>query len=600
MCGIAGIIDKSFRVVSGDLISRITNKVAYRGPDAEGLYFDQNLALGHRRLSIIDLSKKADQPMCWNDKYVIVFNGEIYNYIEIRQELISVGYTFKTNSDTEVILEAYDKWSEECVGKFNGMWAFCIYDKLKNILFCSRDRFGIKPFYYYNSSIYFAFGSEIQQLLEFTRNKVNYRTLINYLVLSLENYSEETFFEDIREIPSSHNLIYDLKKNTYEIKRYYSIKIHSSLAKLPIEESVSLYLNELNTSVSYRLRSDVKVGTCLSGGLDSSAIAAIAACQHKNISKEKFCAITAQSTIPKNDETEYARQVVENSNLEWICTKPSAEEYKKFLIEIIRTQQEPFGGPSIIMQYFVFRIAKKYGLKVLLDGQGGDESLLGYERYYPAFLLSLPLNQKVKTFPSMVSNSRLSIKELLAYHFYFTNPGLRIRRLLHNHSFIKQSFLELVDRDLIKQIAYTYKDIKAMQVMEFTKTQLPPLLKYEDKNSMRNSIETRLPFLDYKLVEFSLSLNDGFKIRDGWTKYILRKAVSSILPSSITWRKNKIGFEAPVNHWLNNFPADFEVIKNSKIINDIADTSKIKKPSFKLHWKLLNIALWEKEFNICG
>jgi asparagine synthase (glutamine-hydrolysing) len=597
MCGIAGIVDKSFNPVSKSLISGITNKVAYRGPDAEGYYFNDNLSLGHRRLSIIDLSKLGEQPMNWEDDYIIVFNGEIYNYIEIKKELISAGYTFKTSSDTEVILAAYDKWGQECIHKFNGMWAFCIYDKIKSILFCSRDRFGIKPFYYFNSRVYFAFGSEIQQLLQFTKFKANIKTLINYLVLSVENYSEETFFQDIKELPSSHNLIYNIKNNVFKIERYYTIKIHSNLTKLPLEETANLYLSQLNSSVSYRLRSDVKVGTCLSGGLDSSAIAAIAALQHKNITDDKFCAITAQSTNPKNDETDYARQVVLNSDLEWICTKPSVEEYKNYLPEVVRTQQEPFGGPSIMMQYFVFNIAKRHGIKVLLDGQGGDESLLGYERYYPAFLLSLPLSEKIKGFSSMVSNSRLSVKELLAYHFYFTHANLRIRRLLHNHSFIKPTYLDLVDRNLIREIAHSYKDIKAMQILEFTKTQLPPLLKYEDKNSMRNSIESRLPFLDYNLVEFSLSLNDNFKIMEGWTKYVLRKAVSKIIPISIAWRKNKIGFEAPVNHWLN-FQSDFEVIKNSNILNQIAEINKIKRPSSKIHWKLLNIALWEKEFNV--
>jgi len=601
MCGIAGIIDKSFNSIPQNLISKITNTVAYRGPDAEGYYFHDNLSLGHRRLSIIDLSKTADQPMSLDNKYIIVYNGEIYNYIEVRQELKSFGYSFKTKSDTEVILAAYDNWGQECLHKFNGMWAFSIYDKIKNIIFCSRDRFGIKPFYYLDEGRYFAYGSEINQLLDIKKEiKVNFRTLINYLVLSLENYSEETFFESIRELPSSHNLVYDLKTNTYEIKRYYNIKINTDIAKLPIEEALPLYTDNLNTAVRYRLRSDVKVGTCLSGGLDSSVIAAIAASFHKNINNEKFCAITAQSTYKKNDETEYARQVVDDSNLEWICTKPTSEEYKKYLTEVIRTQQEPFGGPSILMQYFVFKIAKENGLKVLLDGQGGDESLLGYERYYPAFLLSLPLSEKVKKFSSMVANSKLSIKDLLAYHFYFTQPGLRVKRQLRNHSFIKSSYSQLVDRDIIKQIAGSYKDIRAMQILEFTKTQLPPLLKYEDKNSMKNSIESRLPFLDYNLVELSLSLNNNFKIKDGWTKYILRRVATTVVPSSIAWRKNKIGFEAPVNQWLNDFEGDFEIIKKSCIINQIADIQKIKKVPFKLHWKLYNIALWEKEFNVSG
>lgn len=599
MCGIAGIIDKRLAPISKESISRITNKASYRGPDGEGYFFDNNLALGHRRLSIIDLSPMGQQPMSFADKYFIVYNGEVYNYIEIRHELKSLGYIFRTNTDTEVLLASYDKWGEDCVHKFNGMWAFAIYDKVKNILFCSRDRFGVKPFYYLSDNIHFAFGSEINQLLELKNtNKVNYRTLINYIVLSFENYSEDTFFDNIKELPSSHNLIYKFESNTYEIKKYYRIRINSDVTKLSFEEALPIYFEKLRLAVQYRLRSDVKVGTCLSGGLDSSTIAALASLLHVDLSDEKFCAITAQSSDEKIDESEYAKQVVAKSNLQWICTRPNQQDYKTFLSEVIRTQQEPFGGPSIFMQYFVFAIAKANEIKVLLDGQGGDESLLGYERYYPAFLLSLPFNKKIQRFASMVTNSRLSIKELLAYHFYFTHSGLRIRRQLRNHSFIKPHYLELIDRGIVNRISDSYKDVKAMQIMEFTTSQLPPLLRYEDRNSMRNSVESRLPFLDYNLVEFSLSLNDSFKIRDGWTKYILRHAANSILPQSIAWRKSKIGFEAPVKHWLNDFSTDLEVIKKSNIINEIGGNLQIKNPPLKLYWKLLNIALWEKEFNV--
>jgi len=280
MCGIAGIIFngiKPFQYGLQDLI-KMTDAAIHRGPDGEGHFIDEKVALGHRRLSIIDLSIAGQQPMSWYDKYIITFNGEIYNYIELRNELILAGYEFKSQTDTEIILAAYDKWGSNCVNRFNGMWAFAIYDKEKNIVFCSRDRFGVKPFYYTLENGYFIFSSEIKQILSIVdnRTKINDTIAINYIVLNMTDYDDQTFFEGINKLLGGHNLTYQLKDNTFKIEKFYEISIIPEIGKLNEKESIQYFRNQFEKSISYRMRSDVKVGTCLSGGLDSSAISALA------------------------------------------------------------------------------------------------------------------------------------------------------------------------------------------------------------------------------------------------------------------------------------------------------------------------------------
>lgn len=397
MCGISGVINKNNYKIKKEEIKSINDLIYHRGPDDEGFYFGKNFAFGHRRLSILDLSSDGHQPMTYLDKYVITYNGEVYNYLEIKEELQKDGYTFCSHTDTEVILASYDKWGENCVNRFNGMWAFAIYDKEKNIIFCSRDRFGVKPFYYTEIDNNFVFGSEIKQLLEFYEDRyVNKKVLMNYLVIGYENYNNETFFENIFKLQQSHNLIYNLTDHTYFEKRYYDIK--NEILNINENESIELYNEKLFQSVKLRLRSDVKVGTCLSGGLDSSSIAGIASILNKKVTDEKFVAIHAKSTEKKSDESNYAKKVAEHCNLELNIIEPSKRDFVEVLDEVIYTQEEPFRSPSIIMQYFVMKKAKDIGCTVLLDGQGGDETLLGYERYYPAYLLDLNFFDMLKGF----------------------------------------------------------------------------------------------------------------------------------------------------------------------------------------------------------
>lgn len=595
MCGIAGLVKKNGSEVLITEIVKLTDIVIHRGPDDKGYYLKNNFAFGHRRLSILDLSSAGHQPMGYKH-LVIVFNGEIYNYLEIKAELQQIGFSFKTGTDTEVIMAAYLQWNEDCVNHFNGMWSFVIYDPVKNILFCSRDRFGVKPFYYINSSLIFAFGSEIKQLHSLGYNKVNLQVLFDYLYIGYQNHSCETFFKGVSQLEPAHNLIYDIRTGQIFLKKYYSLESKIDINKLTLKESELLYEDKINSAISLRLRSDVKVGTCLSGGLDSSYIATVAGKIYQENSAKQFTSITAQSSNPDNDETCFAKMVIKKANLDGKFITPSAENISKDLERIVYHLEEPFGGPSIFMQYYVMKAAKENDCKVLLDGQGGDETLLGYERYYVSFLKSIPFKDLMLWLKKIRTNSKLSMKDVVYYYFYFNSTIVRSKHLKKRISGIKQEFEKYVNNELVHEYCNSSKSIFDLQKLEITKTQLRSLLNYEDKSSMAWSIETRLPFLDYKVVESALSIKPEYKIKDGWSKFLLREIASKILANDIAWRRNKVGFEAP-KHFYEIIGRYDALINKSLILNKIfVNVNKIGDE--KMRWKLLSIAMWEKEFNM--
>lgn len=600
MCGIAGIIDKKNSLSTESLRKRIkdmTDVAQHRGPDGEGFYQESCLALGHRRLAIIDLSADGIQPMFWLDKYVITFNGEIYNYLEIRDLLQAQGYVFSTKTDTEVILASYDCWGEDCVLRFNGMWAFAIHNRRTNQVFCSRDRFGVKPFYFTQKDDCFLFGSEIKQLLtQVPVVKANVEVLVNYLALNLFDYDESTFFQNIYKLMGGHNLIYDLSTHTFSIKQYYAIAFREDVSRLNEQDSIDCFTQALARSVRYRLRSDVKVGTSLSGGLDSSAIAAIANAQHKMASRSPFCAITASSTQPEFDEYQYAQKVSDHLALDFHVTKPDKGQFLQYLDAVIRAQEYPFSNPNMIMQYFVMKKAKEAGITVLLDGQGGDETLLGYRRYLPMVAAQDGFWRFLYQSKFICERYAISFLEVLKNYFYFTSPKLRLWRQRHKFP-LGKPYRRFLRYDLLKTYAGYYAQPFALQKLEIMTTQLPHLLRFEDKNSMAHSVEARLPFMDWELLEISLSLNQKFKLNAGWSKWILRKSVEKTLPTSIVWRKNKIGFNAPVKDWMDN---DFlqvmqAEINKSTILRHLLEHIP-SRLDYNQRWRLFNIAKWEKAF----
>lgn len=599
MCGISGVINKQFININPDEIKIINDLIAHRGPDDEGFYFGENFALGHRRLSILDLSSDGHQPMMYMDKYIITYNGEIYNYVEIKNELLQEGYQFNSKTDTEVILAAYDKWGFECVKRFNGMWSFAIHDKEKNILFCSRDRFGVKPFYYSDTATKFIFGSEIKQILSGMGNDnfANMSSIRDFLIEGYSDHTNETFFEGVYNLPAGHNLIYLLKENNFQKIKYYSLDADSDLA-LDEASAVERFIVDFKRSIDYRLRSDVKVGTCLSGGLDSSSIAGLSSLIYKKKSLTKFQAIHAKSTEKKSDESNYAQELASNCNIDLCIIEPKVEEFIKSIDEVIYCQEEPFASPSVFMQYFVFKKAKEIGCKVMLDGQGGDEIMLGYERYYPAYLRSIPLYDAINELFLMKNNSRLSMKDLLGYFLYFSISKIRILIIKNKFSYIKDTYLKNFFH--IIRSTESYLNIREMQKLEIESLQLPHLLRYEDKNSMRHSIEARLPFLDYKLVETCLGIKNSLKIKNGWTKYILRIAMTGLIPKNILWRKIKFGFDAPEDSWIKEIMADMESsITQSDLLKKILKSEiNFKIIDKKTLWKLYSIAKWETIYSV--
>jgi len=602
MCGISGIINRKNIQAEKDEIVKINDLISHRGPDDEGFFFGETFAFGHRRLAILDLSSDGHQPMSYlNEKYTITYNGEVYNYLEIKEELIEDGYIFMSNTDTEVILASYDRWGEKCVNKFNGMWAFSIYDKEKNILFCSRDRFGIKPFYYTESDNKFIFGSEIKQLLGFDKDVlVNRKILVDYLLYSLEEHTNETFFKNIYKLEQSHNLIYDLSKNTFKIYKYYDLEIDDELASLSEEESIIMLKDRLESAIDLRLRSDVKVGTCLSGGLDSSSIAAIASKKYFAETNKRFIAIHAKSIESKTDESHFAREVAQHCNLNLIEVEPQLEDITNNIEEVIYTQEEPFGGPSIFMQYFVMKKARENGCIVMLDGQGGDETLFGYEKYFAFYFASLIAKFKFIKYWKTIKNLQLfkvSKKYILrdSIIILFRNQLSFLEDLVRK----KRTFIKLKSHRKSLNYIYSFKDFKNFQKRELKTSCLPHLLRYEDKNSMRHSVETRLPFIDYKFAQSAVSMNDELKFKNGYLKYLLRKVVSPILPKSIVWRTNKFGFEAPTDMWIASYKdVMISKIQKSKILKNTVEISDEMFNNKKLLWKMYNIAIWEKVYGV--
>ena len=602
MCGISGIINKNTSQVDSKKIKKINNLIFHRGPDDEGFFFEKNFAFGHRRLAILDLSSDGHQPMNYlADKYTITYNGEVYNYLEIRKELEGCGYVFYSNTDTEVILASYDKWGESCIEKFNGMWAFAIYNRDKNIIFCSRDRFGIKPFYYTEIEDKFVFGSEIKQLLEFYETKfVNSDILSDYLLYGLEEHTNETFFKNIYKLEQSHNLIYDLATNKFKIYKYFDLKCNKYFDTLGEKESVQELSRIFNKAVELRLRSDVKVGTCLSGGLDSSSIAAIASKKYFESSGEKFIAIHAKSIEEKTDESNFADEVAEYCNLNMLKVEPALEDFSNIVKEVVYTQEEPFGGPSIFMQYFVMKKARESGCIVMLDGQGGDETLFGYETYYEVYFASLFYKfkfikffkefQKLKLFQTskkQIIKSTISVLmgSKMRYLKYLLGMNPLSLKIKYNHKRLNHLY------DFLK-----FKDFQKRELMQ---RNLPHLLRCEDKNSMRNSVETRLPFIDYQFVQCAISMNDDLKFKHGYLKYLLRKVVRNILPKRIVWRTNKFGFEAPTDMWIAQHKDKMiDQIEKSSLVKYMVELNHESFNNNNILWKLYNVAIWEEVYEM--
>jgi asparagine synthase (glutamine-hydrolysing) len=414
MCGIAGIINLNGRPVAESDLRKMTDTIRHRGPDGDGFYTSENVGFGHRRLAIIDLSDAGQQPMQYMG-CTITYNGEIYNFPELRESLQKKGYGFHTATDTEVLLAAYKHWGVDCVNHLNGMWAFAIHDPANGKLFCSRDRFGEKPFYYCERDNRFVFGSEIRAVRAALSSQPapNETMMARFLVFEQAEHFRETFFHDVFKLPAAHNLHIDLQNGSIKIEQYYTPPRVNTWCKVSEQEGVEELRTRLRKSVALRLRSDVEVGTCISGGLDSSSIAAFASALYNHGVQHSFTGITAGSIDVTKDETRYARQVAEGLGMNWKHCKPGFPDYEQAFARVMEIQEEPFDSSSVIMQHFVMQLAHQTGLKVLLDGQGADELLLGYKQHLAWAIKSLAPMPAAKLALRCLSKYKIGLKELM-------------------------------------------------------------------------------------------------------------------------------------------------------------------------------------------
>jgi asparagine synthase (glutamine-hydrolysing) len=547
----------------------MTNALAHRGPDGEGSWYSEEgkLALGHRRLAIIDLSENGAQPMQYQEKYVITFNGEIYNYLELRIELSSKGYAFNTSSDTEVLLAAYDHWGINCLTQFDGMFAFALYDIVKDELFCARDRFGEKPFYYSFHEGSFYFSSEMKALWAAgVPRKPNMSLFYNYLALDLAenpNDQRETFFSGIFKLKAAHYTLFS-SNYTIEQKPYWVLSTDSKL-DISIEEAGRKLMALLETSVERRLRSDVKVGTSLSGGLDSSTIVAL-------VSKQQTDNHTFSARFPgfAKDEGQFINLVSSTFKTKHHDVIVDEHELLPELDKLVYHQEEPFQTGSIFAQFAVYREARKNDVIVMLDGQGADEVLCGYDKDFQFYYRELVRSSGDRgTFIQRIKenhncNLNLSSKEHLRIKF----PNLYLAMAKMRSATSKKVPLG-INPDFHSSFApkkspfYDPDDLKSMLKHELTNQGLEKLLRFADRNSMAHSVEVRLPFLYHELIEFVFKLNSYLFLNDGWSKAILRNGIRDTLPEPIVYRKDKVGFEAPHEKWTKANAFD-KLYKDSK------------------------------------
>ena len=568
MCGIAGILLHVPNTAAPVHLKKMTDTIAHRGPDGEGLWSNKKntVHLGHRRLSIIDLSSRAAQPMGFANRYQIVYNGEIYNYIEIRSFLQNNGYSFSTQSDTEVILAAYDFWKEKCLQQFDGMFAFAIWDEKEEKLFAARDRFGEKPFFYYEDESNFIFASEMKALWSIgVDKKINNKMLLNYITLGhVQNCidKEQTFFDDIYSLPPSHYLTYQPSSTQLsKITRYWNLNKEMKI-DISAADAIENFSDLFTASVKRRLRSDVPVGTSLSGGLDSSSIAYTINQVKKNTGKnlQSFSAVFPGF---KNDESKYIQTVSANLNITNYQTLPSALDLINDFEKLCYHQEEPFQSSGIFAQYKVFELAKKHDVKVLLDGQGADELLAGYPRYIHWYLQEVLSRHKLgatqierRAFRRNNQPFRWDFKNVIAA-FLPSHAAMQLEKLEYrktiSHPDISEDFLSLLKHQewvgIHKPIVTKLNDILHFNITEMG---LEELLRYADRNSMAHGREVRLPFLNHELVEFIFSLPSQLKMHDGWTKFLLRQAMDKKLPDEIVWRREKVGFEPPQKTWMED------------------------------------------------
>ena len=582
MCGIAGIAyDGGRSKVTMTAVRRMIALQRHRGPDGEGFYDGLNISLGHCRLAIIDVSDAGKQPMsdpdgrCW-----ITFNGEIYNYLELAEELRGLGHQFRGRSDTEVLLAAYRQWGYSCLERLRGMFAFAIWDEKNRCLFAARDRLGIKPFHYWTDGQgCLAFASELKALLEFLpERRPNLRLAQEFLAWNLlDHEAAETMIAGIQRLPPAHAMTWHPGKGI-ALRRYWHFEINQELETLPKQKSILIeeFRHRLEEAISLHLRSDVPVGTCLSGGLDSSSIVCLVSAElRKRDAWQDGWQHTFSACFedPRLDERRYIQAVAAETGCRTHFVFPSGERLREEIDKWLWHQEEPVGGSGAYAQYCVARLAREHGIKVLLDGQGADEQLAGYRKFILVYLRQL----------FEAGRYTQAVKEAIAF---FSSPEiLRTSRFVDGRRYLFRSVPEVAQlwpnnskpsRPASLELGSSLGERLKADLLQFS---LPTLLRYEDRNTMAFGVESRVPFVDHVFVEWLATLPADMRISDGWTKRILRDALRDLLPVSVRTRKSKLGFLTPEPEWLAGPLAGWlrETLNAPKHLTDVVDIGGVQR-----------------------
>ncbi len=608
MCGICGIINFKEDTIQEVSVRKMMKLMKHRGPDDEGVFIENNIGLGFVRLSIIDLSPFGHQPkLSQDERYVIIFNGEIYNYIELRQELQNEGVVFTTQTDTEVLLNAYIRWGEDCMNRFNGMWAIAIYDRQNKTTFIARDRYGIKPLYYIQTDTFLAFCSEIPPLLSLLNDKPkpNYQTIFDFLVFNRTDQTENTFFEEVFKLQHGHKL--SICENKISISEWYNLR--ESVSKTEGFKTPDEYKEMFTSAIGLHLRSDVPVGVCLSGGLDSSSIVSILLNDFDKKDLNTFSAVYNKGQV--GDETEFINEY-KTSLKNMYYTTPNADSLENDLVKFVKAHGEPIPSTSPYAQYKVMELAKGK-VVVTLDGQGADEELAGYNYFFGFLFKDLLTHGQFGSFCSETYHYFAKHHSLIGFKYfvYFMLPMfIRTKLRVIEKGYLMEDFVNQYKKsNSIAGNLYGSKSLKDALLDHF-EYKLEHLLKWEDRNSMWFSLESRVPFLDYRLVEKTLATASDLKIKKGVTKHILRQAMKGILPEKIRLRRDKIGFNTPQNEWFKE-PAWQNIINKLLNSESLKNRNLIKvnlaQEQYKKHlkgevniankiWKLVHLELWFREF----
>ncbi|MGV3631568.1 MAG: asparagine synthase (glutamine-hydrolyzing) [Bacteroidota bacterium] len=612
MCGIHGFIDiKINQEEKIGVITKMLNSTAHRGPDFSSFRQSKQVVLGHNRLSIIDLSSNANQPF-QKHQFLIVFNGEIYNYKEIRKELQQQGVEFLTESDTEVIVESFKKWGEDCVSKFLGMWAFAIWNEETEELFCSRDRFGIKPFYYLFQQGRFYFASEVKAL-KFSplfANNLNLNQVSRSIQLGWMHFKDETIYSGVKILEPAKNLVF--KNGELIIKDYWSLS-NSQNSQTNRENAVEEFRDLFDDALQLHLRSDVQLSATLSGGIDSSSIVC-SILKNDLVKNLKTFSIYFEGE-KSVDERPFVDEIIMKygGKFENIFASPKESQVLEYFDTVMHINDFPILGSSCLSHYYIIKLIADQGIKVVLSGQGADDYLGGYMhsyyRLYAEYLRNFKFGSIFREFNKQAHNQQFNFsKKFDVASKSFLSAFLSEEQLYqfeYDHYFPKSMHLDKKYRVDIKD-DLGFKKLNQFHDNLMSTSSLPTILHYEDRISMAHSIECRVPFLDHRLVEFAFKLPSDYKIHKGWTKWILREAMKDRLPEKIRYRTDKKGFVAPgevlwlrgsLKHLLEIDYRKLDFLDKKIVSAEIESFKKGNDKNANFIWRIASLNYWIKNFN---